>query len=71
VRHGFVPVEDGGLGLGRITAYAGVDNAASLHVIENLGFRRYGVERRGGSNNQGDMFDLACHDLLAEEFAAP
>ena len=71
VRHAFVPEEDGGLGLSRVTAYAGTGNAASLGVIERLGFRRYGVERLGGSNGRGETFDLACHDLLAGEFRAP
>ncbi len=69
VRHAFVPEEDGGLGLERVTAYAGVDNTASLGVIEAVGFRRYGVERLGGSNGRGDQYDLACHDLLREEFS--
>jgi len=70
VRHAFVPEEDGGLGLGRVTAYAGVDNTASLRVIDRLGFRRYGVERLGGRNGRDEVFDLACHDLLVDEFSA-
>ncbi len=37
VRHGFVPLEDGGLGLSRVTTYAAVDNLASGHVIESVG----------------------------------
>ncbi|HET7735239.1 MAG TPA: GNAT family N-acetyltransferase [Nocardioidaceae bacterium] len=71
VRHAFVPEEDGGLGLARLTAYAGVGNAPSVGVIDRLGFTRYGVERLGGSNGRGESFDLACHDLLASEFRAP
>lgn len=70
VRHAFIPEVDGGLGLGRVTAYAGVDNLASLGVIDRLGFTRYGVERLGGGNGRGGVFDLACHDLLVDEFAA-
>jgi RimJ/RimL family protein N-acetyltransferase len=70
VRHGFVPVEDGGLGLKRITAYAGVENAASRHVIESVGFKQYGVERQGERNGEGVVCDLACYDLLVGEFVA-
>jgi RimJ/RimL family protein N-acetyltransferase len=70
VRHGFVPVEDGGLGLKRITAYSAVGNLASRHVIEAVGFRQYGIERRGVRNGDGVVSDLACHDLLVEEFRA-
>ncbi|HSV37351.1 MAG TPA: GNAT family N-acetyltransferase [Nocardioidaceae bacterium] len=69
VRHAFVPTEDGGMGLNRVTAYAGVDNAASLRVLENVGFSRYGVERLGGGNGRGERFDLVCHDLMAEEWS--
>jgi RimJ/RimL family protein N-acetyltransferase len=69
VRHGFVPVEDGGLGLRRVTAFAAVDNAASRHVIEAVGFRPFGVERRGVRNGEGVVSDLVCHDLLVEEWA--
>ncbi|MCW2782389.1 MAG: putative GCN5-related N-acetyltransferase [Marmoricola sp.] len=68
VRHGFVPAEDGGLGLRRLTACAAVDNVASRHVIEACGFTQFGIERRGVEIGGGALADLACYDLLAEEF---
>ena len=71
VRHAFVPGDDGGLGLSRVTAYSAVENAASRHVIESCGFRQYGVERRGLTLGDGSLTDLACYDLLLEEFAPP
>jgi RimJ/RimL family protein N-acetyltransferase len=71
VRHAFVPTQDGGLGLSRVTAYAGVDNRASRHVIEANGFKQYGVERRGLTLGDGTPTGLACYDLLLEEWAQP
>lgn len=67
-RHGFIPEGDGGLGLRRLTAFAGVDNGPSRGVLLSLGFREYGVDRLGGRNVHGDTFPLVCYDLLAEEF---
>jgi RimJ/RimL family protein N-acetyltransferase len=67
VRHAFVPVEDGGLGLPRVTVCAAAGNAASRHVGESVGFRLYGVERRGIMLGDGSFDDLARYDLLAEE----
>ena len=69
VRHAFIPEADGGLGLQRVTAYAATENTASLHVIESVGFTRYGVERRGVRNAAGVVSDLVCHDLLADEWS--
>ncbi len=69
-RHAFIPLEDGGLGLGRVTAYAGVHNTASRHVIESAGFRPYGVERRGLTLGDGSTSDLACYDLLVAELSS-
>lgn len=68
VRHAFIPVEDGGLGMTRVTAYSGEANTASRHVIESNGFRQYGLERRGERLADGSVVDLACYDLLVEEF---
>lgn len=69
VRHAFIPEEDGGLGMSRVTAYSAVPNAASRHVIESNGFRLYGVERRGERLADGSTADLACYDLLVEEWS--
>ncbi|MCW2818911.1 MAG: Protein N-acetyltransferase, RimJ/RimL family [Marmoricola sp.] len=66
VRHAVVPVEDGGLGLPRLTAYAAVDNRASRHVLEVNGFAPSGVER-GAADVRDGRHDLAGYDLLATE----
>ena len=69
VRHGFVPADDGGLGLRRIMVFAAVGNTASRRVIEGNGFVRTGTERRGTELRDGSLTDTACYDLLAEEYA--
>ncbi len=69
VRHAFVPSEDGGLGLTRVRAAAGVGNTASRHVIEANGFTPYGVERRGLTLGDGTRSDLVWYDLLLQEWA--
>ena len=70
VRHAVVDVEDGGLGLPRLTAYAAVDNTASRHVLEANGFRQTGVERAAAEVRDG-RHDLVGYDLLAAEVTAP
>ena len=52
------------LGVKRVTAYAAVDNTASRHVAEAVGFRQYGVERYGASIRD-DWVDMALYDLTA------
>ncbi len=69
VRHAVVPVEDGGLGLPRLTAFAAVDNTASRHVLEVNGFRQTGTERRSANVRDG-RHDMAAYDLLASEVGA-
>jgi RimJ/RimL family protein N-acetyltransferase len=69
VRHCFVPAEDGGLGLQRVSIFAGVDNTASRHVMESVGFTLYGRERNGTRMRDGTLMDTACYDLLREEWS--
>ncbi len=69
VRHGFIPSDDGGLGLRRILVYAAEANSASRRVIESNGFTQYGLERRGTELRDGSLVDTACYDLLVEEYA--
>lgn len=71
VRHCFVPFEDGGLGLRRLTADVAVGNDASRHVLEASGFVRVGVERRSTLLDDGRWVDSLTYDQLAEEYAAP
>jgi RimJ/RimL family protein N-acetyltransferase len=55
------------LGVRRVTAAAAVENAASVHVIESSGLRRWGTERLG-TEIHGGRADLAWFDLLIEEW---
>jgi RimJ/RimL family protein N-acetyltransferase len=56
------------LGLGRVRAFAAVENAASRHVIETAGFRHTGVERLGTVLRTG-LADVAIYDVLAAEWS--
>ena len=69
VRHAFVPVEDGGLGLRRVEVCAAEGNTASLRVIEANGFRPTGRERKASVLRDGSLVDSLRYDLLAEEFS--
>ncbi|MGZ5417225.1 MAG: GNAT family N-acetyltransferase [Nocardioides sp.] len=68
VRHAFIPAEDGGLGLQRVSILAGVDNTASRRVIEANGFTLFGIERQGTRLRDGTLMDTACYDLLASQW---
>ncbi|MGZ4491866.1 MAG: GNAT family N-acetyltransferase [Nocardioidaceae bacterium] len=69
LRHAFVPEEDGGLGLQRVRIYAAESNTASRRVIEKAGFTEVGRERRSLPVRGGELVDVACYDMLAEEFS--
>lgn len=58
------------LGLERLAAYAAEGNAASLRVLESVGMRRAGVQRRAARTGDGVAVDLVAYDLLAEERAS-
>ncbi len=66
-RHAFVPAKDGGMGLRRLTLYAGAGNAASQRVAERAGFRRTGVQRAAERLGDGTYDDLVGFDLLATD----
>ncbi len=68
VRHAFIDVEDGGLGLHRLKAYAAVDNPASHRILERAGFTRFGVERSSTLLPDGTYLDTVAFDQLAEEY---
>lgn len=57
------------LGLDRLAAYASASNAASRRVLEAVGFRPVGVQRRAARTGDGRPADLAAYDLLPEERA--
>lgn len=56
-----------GLGLERVTAWCGTDNARSAVALEKLGFVREGVLRRWHVH-AGAGKDVAVHSLLREEW---
>ncbi len=70
VRHCFVPFEDGGLGLHRLTADVAEGNEASRHVLEASGFVRVGLERQSTLLEDGSWADTLTYDQLAAEYAA-
>lgn len=70
VRHAFIPVEDGGLGLGRISLRAAAGNQASLAIARSVGFREIGIQRAIDPQPDGTIDDLVEFDLLVSEFTA-
>lgn len=69
VRHGFVPAEDGGLGLRRLVVFAAEENSASRRVIERNGFTAVGRERNGTRLRDGRLVDTIAYDMLVEEWS--
>ena len=67
LRHAFVPVEDGGLGLRRVRALAAVGNAASRAVLTRAGLTEQGRARRTAFIGGGRYVDAATYDVLVEE----
>ena len=66
-RHAFVPEEEGGLGLPRVTIYVADGNTASQRVVERTGFTLTGRERRASRLRDGSIVDRLAYDMLAEE----
>ncbi len=64
IRHGFVEVEDGGLGLVRVHARAAEENLASRRVLEAAGMTLTGRERRRLTLGGGALADAATYDVL-------
>jgi RimJ/RimL family protein N-acetyltransferase len=60
----------GALGLERVTACASAPNTASLRVLEAVGMRPTGLQRRAARTGAGEVVDLAGYDLLASEWRA-
>lgn len=70
VRHGLLPGEDGGLGLARVFAIAGVENTASRQALLAAGLRENGIQR-GRLPIDGSRMDAAYYDILASDVARP
>ncbi len=70
LRHGFIPVEDGGLGLSVIRAHAALENLASQRVLTAAGMTHGGTKRRATVLHGGIRVDAALFDCIPEEFSA-
>lgn len=66
-RHAFVPVEDGGMGLRRLTLRTIEANHASRRIAEATGFRLVGRERGVDRRRDGSRVDALYYDLLPQE----
>ena len=67
VRHAVLPVDDGGLGLARVTLQAAAGNGASNAVAVAAGMTRVGVARRAETLRDGTVDDFVLYDVLADE----
>jgi RimJ/RimL family protein N-acetyltransferase len=67
LRHGFVAVEDGGLGLTRVRALSASENTASRRVLEKAGMTLQGKERLAVKIGGGRLSDAVVYDMLASE----
>jgi RimJ/RimL family protein N-acetyltransferase len=68
LRHGFIPAEDGGLGLAIIRAHAATENYASRAALTKAGMRECGHPRRNTFLGGGIRGNTIAYDLLASEF---
>ncbi len=69
-RHALVPVQDGGLGRGRVVICVAAGNLASRRVALAAGFRPAGVDRSGMRLSGGELVDLHRFDLLEHDLTA-
>lgn len=70
IGHAFTWVDEGGLGLERISLGAGDGNLASQGVARSCGFTETGRDRRCYDLSDGTIVDLIRFDLLRSEFVA-
>jgi len=56
------------LGLPRVSAYHTDGNAGSQRVLEAIGLRRVGIQRRDAVTGDGEVRDLVGYDVLREEW---
>jgi RimJ/RimL family protein N-acetyltransferase len=64
VKHSYIPLEDGGLGLRRLTADACATNEGSMRVLERSGFLRIGRTRQSTLRGDGKWMDTHIYDQL-------
>jgi ribosomal-protein-alanine N-acetyltransferase len=70
LRHAVLDVEEGGLGLPRVTLRAATANAASNAVAVGAGLTRTGIARSGERLRDGTLTDMVLYDALATEVGA-
>jgi RimJ/RimL family protein N-acetyltransferase len=70
VRHALLPVEDGGLGLKRLSLRAAESNTASRWVATQAGFTQVGIDRCVNPLPDGTMRNDIRYDLLPSELPA-
>jgi RimJ/RimL family protein N-acetyltransferase len=68
VRHAFLDVADGGLGMHRVFLKAALGNTASQKVARGNGFSECGRERQAETLGDGSRDDLLVFDLLPLEW---
>jgi RimJ/RimL family protein N-acetyltransferase len=67
VKHAYIPMEDGGLGLRRLTAAACATNEGSMRVLERAGFLRIGRTRKSTLRGDDKWMDTHIYDQLIED----
>jgi len=71
LRHAAVDLEEGGLGLPRVSLRAAAGNAASNAVAVAAGMTRTGLARGAERLRDGRVVDFVLYDVLASEVEAP
>lgn len=67
LRHAFVPIDDGGLGLVRVHARAATANAASRAVLERSGMVTYGRSRDSSRLGDGSLADTVHYEVRSAD----
>jgi RimJ/RimL family protein N-acetyltransferase len=70
IRHAFIDVDDGGLGLRRVFLKAAGSNPASQHIARVNGLKECGRERESERLGDGQVDDLVVFDLPRDEWLA-
>lgn len=68
IDHAMRPLDQGGLGLRRLTATTTADNVASRRILESAGFVRWGIEP--ATSPEAEAIDAAAHAVTPGESPA-
>ncbi|WP_426562257.1 GNAT family N-acetyltransferase [Angustibacter sp. McL0619] len=66
IGYALAPVDEGGLGVDRVTLRAATDNSASRAVAERAGLCHYGTAHRVDRLRDGSVQDLELYEALAD-----